>query len=136
MENGPIKNIIKTAHQESQALMQNGVRINDLLWYYLLSDKYHPNELGIHLYAMDLDKTFSSAKNAFKLYKQSLRELAQKIKTDSKLTNVSQISAYSPIVYEHPKLLEALGFKVLERNEEKKEGLAIMSKEDFLQVYA
>ncbi|MEK7144330.1 MAG: hypothetical protein AAB794_00490 [Patescibacteria group bacterium] len=128
-----LKKTLKTARQESYMFVQNGVRINEALWYHV--SKEYPGEIGIHLFAMDIGKTFAESKVALGLYRQGLSELALRIETDPELADITQVSGWSKLVYEHPRLLTSLGFQVTKKDESKKEALAVMSREDFLKEY-
>ena len=124
---------LKRARQESTAYLHGGTRVNDAFWYHV--SKEYPGQIGIHLYAMDIGKTFSESKVAINLYKEGLNELARQLETDPKLAHITQVAGWSKLVYARPKLLELLGFEVTERDDEKKEALAVISREDFLKRY-
>ena len=128
-----LQKALKIVRQESSKILQLGVRINDALWYHV--SKGHPNEIAIHLFSMEIGKSFSERKKAFNLYKDGLSELAHRMKTDPKLTNIAQVVGWSKLVYEHPDIVKSLGFEITERDEEKGEALAIRSREDFLKKY-
>ncbi len=125
-----LKNALKVAHQESQAYLQDGVRVNDSLWYDV--SKEYPGQVGIHLYATSVDKTIAGGKAFLKNYTEGLNELASRLESDPKLADIKEITGWSKLVYENPKLVQLLGFEITERDEEKKEALAIMSREKFL----
>lgn len=121
---------LKTAHQESQAYLQGGVRVNDSFWYHV--SKEFPGQIGVHLYATNVDKTITGGKAFLKTYTDGLNELARRLENDPKLADINAITGWSKLVYENPKLMALLGFEITERDEEKKEALAIMSREKFL----
>ncbi len=122
----------KKMFQESAAYRYGGVRLNEAFWYHVSTDKEYPNEIGIHLYPMDVGETLAERKGALGLYKAGLEELARRLETEPKLAHITEVVGYSKIVYKNPKLLELLGFKVSERDEKKKEALATISREKFL----
>ena len=127
------RDALKVAHQESIAYMQDGVRINDAFWYHV--SKEYPGQIGIHLYKMKTGNTLTEMKAALKLYKDGLKELARRLENDPELVHINEIAGWSKIVYQKPELLELLGFEVTERDEKKKEALAIMGRKDFLERY-
>lgn len=128
-----IRNTVKTARQESSVFLQGGVRVNDAFWYDV-SEEY-PNQIGIHLFPMDVGESIGERKAALTLYKKGLNELAHRMEADPKLKDIKQVTGWSKLVYEHPNLLKMLGFEVAERDDEKKEALAIMKREEFLKEY-
>lgn len=130
MEMEKLKNALKTAHQESQVYLQGGVRVNDSFWYHI--SKEYPGQIGIHLYATRVNRTIVGGRALLKTYTDGLNELAHRLETDPKLADINTITGWSKLVYENPKLLKRLGFEITERDEEKKEALAIMSREQFL----
>lgn len=128
-----IKSTVRTASRESSIFLKGGEIINDSFWYDV--SKKYPGQIGIHLFPTIIDKSIAGARAFIDVYKQGLNELARRMESDPKLADITHVTGWSKIVYENPKLLELLGFKVTERDEEKKEALAIMSREDFLQRY-
>ena len=113
------RNTIKTVRQESQAYFRDCDRVNDALWYHVSQEQRR--ELGIHLFKTDIDPSIAGAKIFLNTYKDGLRE---------------EITTWSHIVYDYPRLLELLGFTITdERDEKKKEALAVVSREDFLKRY-
>ncbi len=125
-----IKNTLKAARQESSMYLRGGIRINDVFWYHV--SKEYPNQIGIHLFATRVEKTIAGGKAFLKTYTQGLDELAYRLENDPKLANITDITGWSKLVYENPKLMKLLGFEITERDEEKEEALAIMSREAFL----
>src|SRR3989344_1837757 len=123
-------NVLQAARQESEAFLQGGIRINDVCWYHLSNE--YPGQIGIHLFATDIGKTLSEAKAFLNKYRQGLDVLAHLLETDQTLASITHITGWSRLVYEHPNLLASVGFEVTERDEEKKEALAIMTREEFL----
>ena len=122
---------LKTVRQESVAFVNKGVRINKAFWYHATDPKY-PNQIGIHVYAMKIGKTMYERKAAFELYKHGLDELAKRLEKDPELEHIDEVVGWSKLVYEHPNLARSLGFEVTERDEKKKEALAIMTRKEFL----
>ncbi len=131
-ESSGIVSKFRAAHQESQAYLQNGVRVNDSLWYHIAKEKYYEGQIGIHLYKTEVGKGVAGAKAFIKTYAEGLEELARRLESDPALANITAITGWSKLVYENPKLLQLLGFDVTERDENTKEALASMSREKFL----
>lgn len=69
------------------------------------------------------------------LFLEGLRELAQLLKVDPELGNVTEINGRSWIVYEHPKLLERMGFTITERDDVEHTAKAIITKEHLIDLY-
>ena len=124
------KNVLKAAHQESQAYMEGGVRVNDSFWYHVSAE--YPGSVAIHLYRTHIDEGIGGAKAFLTTYKEGLNELADRLENDPALSGISTITGWSKLVYEHPRPMELLGFEVTERDDEKGEALAVMSRERFL----
>ena len=127
------ESVPKIARQESAMYSQDGVRINDALWYH--ESKEYPGQIGIHLFPINIEKGISGGKTSLKLYTQGLQGLAHQMETDQKLAEITHITGWSKLVYDYPNLLKLLGFEITDQDEEKKEALAIMNREDFLKRY-
>lgn len=70
-----------------------------------------------------------------KLIVDGLKELAQEIRTESNLQSLKKVKGESWIVYDHPTLIEKLGFSITGTNQELREGSAEISVEKLLQTY-
>lgn len=127
---GKVKESVNRIRQDSALVEQDGVRINDALWYHL--SKEYPDEIGIHVFAADIGKGLDEAKAALSLFRSGLDELARQLETDPKLAHISQIAGWSKLIYDNPRLMEKMGFEVAERHDDKQRSLAIISREKFL----
>ncbi len=119
-----------SASQEASLWWHGGTKVNDFLWYDLVNKEY-PHQLGIHLFPVG--EKLSERKVAFKEYKLGLDNLAERLrKDDTEFQNVTHITGWSKLVYKFPKVLESLGFTLGERDDEKGEALAIMTRAEFI----
>lgn len=126
-------NKARTASREASVFLQGGVRINNVLWYDV-PQKY-PGEIGIHLFSTMIEPTVAGSKDFMSTFREGLRELARRIETNPDFAEITHVSAWSRLVYDRGKLLQLMGFELGERDEEKKEALARMTREKFLEKY-
>ncbi|KKW05638.1 MAG: hypothetical protein UY39_C0054G0003 [Candidatus Kaiserbacteria bacterium GW2011_GWC2_49_12] len=126
-------NKLRTVSREASMFLKGGVQINDVLWYHV--SREYPGQIGIHLFPTKIEQSVTGAKDFMSTFEQGLKELARRIKTDSQFADITHVSAWSRIVYDRSKLLQLMGFELGERDEEKKEALARMTREKFLEKY-
>lgn len=89
------------------------------------------NEVNLHVPMIFTKKPLEM----YRLFNDGLRLLATRLETDPELKGVEQIVAYSWIIFEHPGLIEKMGFTLDERDEKKKGSLAFMNRDDFIERY-
>ena len=105
------------------------IELNELLTYDV-PEKYQ-NEVSLHV----TENLIKDGPEMLALLREGMRQLASTLASDPNLKNIHQITGYSWIVYQHPNLMERLGFEISERDETKKEALATISREKFLELY-
>lgn len=70
-----------------------------------------------------------------KLFKEGLTKVALTMQTEESMAEVKHIEGWSWLVYQHPGIVERLGFDLGERNDPNSEALATMSRNKFLTMY-
>ena len=101
--------------------------VNDTLSY----DLNTPAEIHIHIATLF---TLNPAET-IKQLEEGLHELALQLQTDPNLAQIELIKGRSWIVYKHPKLVERLGFTIIDKDEEDGHALASISRDEFLKRY-
>ena len=101
--------------------------INEALSYELGPN----NEVNLHVPKIFTKKPLEM----YRLFNDGLRLLATQLKTEPGLKDIEQIVGYSWIIFEHPGLIEKMGFTLDERDGKKKGSLAFMSRDDFIERY-
>ena len=102
------------------------IKVNETLSYEFLADS-----IGLHVPTVFTKKP-TEMLNSFN---EGLKTLARDIKNNPEFPSVKKIVGYSWIVYEHPNLLQKMGFSIDNVDEEHREARAIISIEDFLKRY-
>ncbi len=112
--------------RELRSIENGEVEVNRVLNYDI-----HGQKLHIHIPLTLIENPMELRK----LFMEGLKKLSTEIKENPELKDITTIHGKSWIIYKHPKLLEAAGFTIISRDETAGQGVAEMSREDFIKRY-
>lgn len=105
--------------------------VNEALSYKIVRES-DQNQISLHVPTVFTKKPFEMVA----LFEKGLRALALQLASDPSLRDISKLTGYSWIVYEHPYIVQKMGFSIEEQDSEGHEGLASISREDFMKRYS
>lgn len=106
------------------------IGLNDLVSYEFTKD--YPDDISLHIH----ENLTKAPMDANRSMIEGMRLLADKLSTDPELAHIKWISGKSFIVYDHPEIMERLGFTIVERDDAEKLALAKMNRDAFVKKFA